>query len=136
VGAFLGAYRWLFLAASLALFAVGFVWMKRHRALWIAGAVVTLLAATAPSYAASLFASPAGAPAGERRAYVVEGIDCEACAGPIIAALTPVTGVAGVRVVVADQRVEVVFAQGVQPNDAAIVAALDDLGYEGRRDGE
>jgi Au+-exporting ATPase len=61
----------------------------------------------------------------------VQGIDCEACAGPIRAALTRVGGFHDLVLDMPNQHMTVTYEP--QPERlAAYIAALDELGYEAK----
>jgi copper chaperone len=60
-------------------------------------------------------------------AYVVQGMSCSHCIAAVSEEVAKVTGVADVDVDLASQRVHV---RGLDVDDAAVVAAIDEAGYE------
>lgn len=100
--------------------------------LWV-GAVITLAVALAPPALAklSMSAAPHAAPTGPvaTATIKVEGIDCEACAGPIRKALVAVGGVADFHLDLRRKTVSVSYEPAPGRPDA-YVKAIDALGYE------
>jgi copper chaperone CopZ len=66
------------------------------------------------------------------RVYLIEGMSCEGCTSHIKEAVSKVAGVTAVAVVYDDKLARVTFASGSEPNDALILAAIDDTGFEAR----
>jgi copper chaperone len=64
----------------------------------------------------------------EHRTYTVTGMTCEHCVRSVTEEITKVPGVAAVDVDLASGRVLVTSDEPV--DDAAIVAAVDEAGYE------
>jgi copper chaperone len=61
------------------------------------------------------------------RTYLVEGISCHHCK---VAITEEVTEVAGVESVDVDLDTKLVRIAGDEPDDAALVAAIDEAGYD------
>jgi copper chaperone len=59
--------------------------------------------------------------------YLVEGMSCDHCK---VAVTTEVTQVAGVESVDVDLGTKLVRVHGTEIDDAAVVAAIDEAGYE------
>jgi copper chaperone len=59
--------------------------------------------------------------------YLVEGMSCNHCKVAVTAEVTQVAGVTGVDV---DLDTKLVRVHGAQIDDAAVVAAIDEAGYE------
>ena len=59
--------------------------------------------------------------------YLVEGMSCDHCKIAVTAEVTQVAGVTGVDV---DLDSKVVRVQGSEIDDAAVVAAIDEAGYD------
>ncbi|WP_394844913.1 heavy-metal-associated domain-containing protein [Pendulispora brunnea] len=100
--------------------------------LWIAGAFVLALAAAPSLFARWAVASNRNVTApGKLAQSVIEvrGMDCEACAAPISAALAKVGGFYDLRLDIAAQRATVRYEPAPARLDA-YVAAINDLGYD------
>jgi copper chaperone len=69
----------------------------------------------------------AEAPSPSERRYLVEGMSCDHCKDAITAEVTQVPGVTGVEV---DLDAKVVRVQGDDADGAAVVAAIDEAGYD------
>lgn len=67
-----------------------------------------------------------------RAAFAVEGIRCAGCMATIERGLARVPGVARARLNFSDRRLSVTWAQGAEPDIAAILTELDALGFTGR----
>lgn len=67
-----------------------------------------------------------------RAAFAVEGIRCAGCMGTIERGLAQVPGVARARLNFSDRRLSVTWAPNAEPDIAAILSALDALGFTGR----
>jgi copper chaperone CopZ len=63
----------------------------------------------------------------EERTYVVEGMTCEHCVRAVSEEVSKVVGVVAVDVDLPTKRVQV---SGVDVDDAAVVAAVEEAGYE------
>jgi len=61
------------------------------------------------------------------RSYLVQGMSCDHCRAAIVAELGQVTGVESVDV---DLEEKVVRVSGEGLDDAAIIAAIDEAGYD------
>jgi copper chaperone len=59
--------------------------------------------------------------------YLVEGMSCDHCKVAVTAEVTQVAGVGGVDV---DLETKLVRVQGAEIDDAAVVAAIDEAGYD------
>jgi len=59
--------------------------------------------------------------------YLVEGMSCDHCKVAVTAEVTQVAGVTSVDVDLETKRVRV---HGTQVDDAAVVAAIDEAGYD------
>jgi len=150
----LGAYRPFLLAGTAALLAAGFYFTyerpregpedtcgcERPRAgragrvgLWLATLLVVLMAAAPPMLArwsATSHGSIGTLPGNvEKATFGVPGIDCEACAVPMRAALAKVGGLHDLRLDVPAQRVTIAY-EPAPGRLAAYVDAINDLGYE------
>ena len=68
------------------------------------------------------------------RDYAVVGMSCEGCTVHVKDALAAVPGVTVVQVNYRDNLVRVTFAAGTKPDDSAVLAAMDELGYEASLD--
>ena len=68
--------------------------------------------------------SPSTAPP---RTYLAAGMSCDHC---VVAVTTEVTKVAGVRAVDVDLDTKLVAVHGANVDDAAVVAAIDEAGYD------
>ncbi len=149
------AYRPYFLALTAALLMVGFYFAYRkprqvdgadgcgcesskakgvrRAGLWTA-AVVVLVVAMAPPLLARLSSSPA-APSGSSGQLLaqvnlpIQGVDCEACAAPIRAALRKVGGLRDLRLDIAHQSATLTY-EPAPGRLAAYVTAINELGYE------
>jgi mercuric ion transport protein len=100
-------------------------------ALWLATAVVVVLAVSPTLLASAL--TPRGAAAADpsfsRAVIVVEGVDCEACAAPIRRAVAQVGGLQTLTLDVPSRKVVVTYEAAPGRLDA-YVHAIDALGYE------
>jgi len=154
VASALGTYRPYLLAGTAAFLAAGFYFTYRRprvahgdacgcepprakRAgrvgLWIAAVLVVLVAGAPPIFArwaVSAHGSTGTLPDNlEKVTFEVPGIDCEACAAPMRAALTKVGGLHDLRLDIPAQSVTVAY----EPTPGRVVAylnAINDLGYE------
>lgn len=63
----------------------------------------------------------------EDRTYVVEGMTCEHCVRAVSDEVSKVVGVVAVEV---DLDTKLVEVTGVDVDDAAVLAAVDEAGYE------
>jgi copper chaperone CopZ len=59
--------------------------------------------------------------------YLVDGMSCDHCKAAVTAEVTRVAGITGVEVDLAGKLVRV---HGAQIDDAAVVAAIDEAGYD------
>jgi copper chaperone CopZ len=59
--------------------------------------------------------------------YLVEGMSCEHCRVAVTAEVTQVAGVTGVEV---DLDTKLVRVHGAEIDDVAVVAAIDEAGYD------
>ena len=107
--------------------------------LWLATALVVgfalfpnyvgyLLGGAQPEATAATTAPPA--PEGVTRTYAIEGMSCKGCTVHIEQALASVPSVASATVVYEEKVARVTFKPGVEPDDAAILAAVDETGFE------
>ncbi|WP_437979182.1 heavy metal-associated domain-containing protein [Sorangium sp. So ce295] len=149
----LAAYRGLLLGVMVALLAVAFVLSYRprrtdacvcsaasthrgRRALWLTSAIV-LVAAASPPVLARLAPSfgPGQASSTDTlfRSVVVyvDGIDCEACAGPVRKALAEVGGLREMRLDVPAKVVRIDYEPSAERPEV-YVRAIEALGYEAR----
>jgi mercuric ion transport protein len=100
--------------------------------LWVASIVVVLMAFGPPLLARSDGPKHFGVASFASLATVripIQGIDCEACAGPIRAALTRVGGFHDLALDIAKQHATVTYEQHPE-RLAAYIAAINELGYE------
>jgi copper chaperone CopZ len=149
VAAFFEGQRWLWLGATVGLFGAGFYSIAGRKPvcapgeacapkprrwrdglmLWIAAVLVAVFTFL-PSYA-PLSAAPAPAATGAMvRSYDVVGMSCEGCAAPIRQALEKLPGVIAATIVFEQRVARVTFAPGIAPDDAMVLAAIDDAGFE------
>lgn len=156
-GAFaaLGSYRPYILGVTVALLGAGFYFTYRKPkavegdacgcasprptanrlgriGLWIATALVVVFAAAPPLLAAAAHRAPVPVASGvhvEQAVLAVQGLDCEACAGPIREALTHVGGFHDLKLDLKAQTVTVTY-EPAAGRLRAYVDAINDLGYE------
>ena len=62
--------------------------------------------------------------------YAIEGMSCKGCTVHIEQALAKVPTVASATVVYEEKVARVTFKPGVEPDDVAVLAAIDDTGFE------
>jgi copper chaperone CopZ len=65
-----------------------------------------------------------------QRTYLVPGMSCEHCVAAVTGEVTKVAGVSAVDVDLASKRVEV---HGTDVDEAAVIAAIDEAGYDAVR---
>ena len=64
------------------------------------------------------------------RTYSVEGMSCEGCTIHIKDALEKLPSVSAATIVYEEKVARVTFAPGANPDDAAVIAAIDETGFE------
>lgn len=83
----------------------------------------------APPAANPASAPRADAPIGPGATLIVQGLSCPLCASSVDKQLATVDGVRAVRVNLQTGEIEVDFADGARPTDAALARAVDDGGF-------
>jgi copper chaperone len=76
---------------------------------------------------ASAYMSPAPSTPDRSLTYVVPGMSCEHCTAAVSREVARVPGVSGVDV---DLEAKLVHVRGADPDPAAVVAAIDEAGYD------
>jgi copper chaperone CopZ len=157
VGAFFEAWRWPLVGLTAVLLGTSF-WLVYRRdpqcaagsscapppARWRRLNRLLLWVATAAALAFAFFPGWAGrlagaapevrsAALGDTAVYRIDGMSCEACTAHVVEALRALPGVARVEVSWDERVARVTFAAGVVADDTAVLAAVDDLGFEARR---
>jgi copper ion binding protein len=66
----------------------------------------------------------------DRQVYSVPDVSCEHCVSAITEAVGPIDGVASVEVDLSAKTVAVTTATGATIDHGAVVAAIDDAGYD------
>lgn len=69
----------------------------------------------------------------ETRRYTVTGMSCAHCEQAIRQELSELSGVEEIQVSAADGALSVTLDAGSAPDDAEILAAVDEAGYQGER---
>lgn len=96
--------------------------------------VVATAQATTAGAATASSTTWSEAPAAGTRVYTIEGMSCAGCTAHVEQELGKIAGVAAVTVSYEHKAARVAFAPGTEPNDAAVVATLEEeLGLTARR---
>lgn len=85
---------------------------------------------TAEAATLATTAAAATKPAAVTRTYSVEGMSCEGCTIHIKEALEKLPIVSAATIVYEEKVARVTFAPGSNPDDAAVIAAIDETGFE------
>lgn len=101
--------------------------------LWSSAALVAAFAA----FSAAIGALAGGGlavdtAAGDARAFAIEGMTCEGCSGHVREALLGPPGVVAAEVSYTAGRATLVYGPGASADEAAVAAAVAELGYEAR----